>query len=59
MKKSKIRELELLRTVCKQHDVPLKLAQDLIKSAKKYSYENVSQGTRVKDLQELIEFHSK
>ena len=59
MKKAKIRELELLKSTCDQHEIPFKLAQDLIKSAMKHSYENVSQGTRVKELQDLIKFHSK
>ena len=59
MKDNKRRELELLASICKQNGISTKLAQSLIQSAKKFSYENVSQGTRLKELQELIEFYSK
>lgn len=59
MKEIKRREIELLAKVCNQHNVPLKLAKDLIKSAEKLSYENVSQGARIKEYQDLIDFHAK
>ncbi|MEH6908914.1 DNA modification system-associated small protein [Neobacillus drentensis] len=59
MKEIKRRELELLAGVCNKNDVPLKLAKDLIKASKNFSYENVSQGARTKEYQELIDFHIK
>ncbi|EWG08356.1 DNA modification system-associated small protein [Cytobacillus firmus] len=59
MKEIKRRELELLAKVCNQNDVPLKLAKDLIKSAEKLSYENVSQGGRIKEYKDLFYFHTK
>ncbi|MEI2361825.1 DNA modification system-associated small protein [Priestia megaterium] len=59
MKEVKRRELELLARVCKQNDIPLKLASQLIRSAEKLSYENVSQSVRTKEYQDLIDFHTK
>lgn len=59
MKEVKRRELELLARVCKQNDIPLKLASQLIHSAEKLSYENVSQSVRTKEYQDLIDFHTK
>ena len=59
MKEIKRRELELLARVCNKNNVPLKLAKDLLKTAEKLSYENVSQGARIKEYQELIDFHAK
>jgi hypothetical protein len=59
MKEIKRRELELLAKVCNQNDVPLKLAKDLIKASEKFSYENVSTGARIKEYQNLIDFHIK
>ncbi|MCJ7989289.1 DNA modification system-associated small protein [Priestia sp. YIM B13446] len=59
MKEVKRRELELLAKVCKQNDIPLKLASQLIRSAEKLSYENVSQSVRTKEYQDLIDFHTK
>jgi len=59
MKENKQRELELLAKVSKDNSISAKMVQDLLRSAKNYSYENVSQGTRVKEYQNLIEFYSK
>ncbi|MED3896437.1 hypothetical protein P4797_15845 [Priestia aryabhattai] len=59
MKEVKRRELELLARVCKQNDIPLKLASQLIRSAEKLSYENVSQSVRTKEYQDLIDFYTK
>ncbi|MDU9691115.1 MULTISPECIES: DNA modification system-associated small protein [Priestia] len=59
MKEVKRKELELLARVCKQNDIPLKLASQLIRSAEKLSYENVSQSVRTKEYQDLIDFHTK
>ena len=59
MSNRKTKELELLAKICKENDVSFKMANSLIKSAVKYSYENVTQGTRTNDYQQLIEFYSK
>jgi len=59
MNDTKKRELELLVSICEKNKISPKLAQNLIQSAKRFSYENVSQGMRLKELQELIEFYSK
>ncbi|MEH7158956.1 DNA modification system-associated small protein [Neobacillus drentensis] len=59
MKEIKRRELELLADVCNKNDVPLKLAKDLIKASEKFTYENVSPGARIKEYQDLIDFHIK
>lgn len=58
-KESKRRELELLVSISKENGISAKMAQDLLKAARKFSYENVSQGTRIKEYQNLIEFYSK
>ena len=55
----KKRELELLARVCNKNDIPLKLAKELIKAANKHSYENVSQGARISDYEELIKYFTK
>lgn len=55
----KKRELELLKNICKENDVPLKLAQELIRTSKKFSYENVSKSTRTNEYQHLIDYHNK
>lgn len=59
MKEIKRREIELLAKICYQNNLPLKLAKDLLKEAEKLSYENVSQGGRIKEYQDLINFHIK
>jgi hypothetical protein len=59
MKEIKRREIELLAKVCHQNEIPLKLAKDLIKSAENLTYENVSQGARIKEYKDLIDFHIK
>jgi hypothetical protein len=59
MKEIRRRELELLAKVCNNNNVPLKLAKDLIKAAGKLSYDNTTQGARIKEYQELIDFHIK
>ena len=52
MNDTKKRELELLVSICEKNKISPKLAQNLIQSAKRFSYENVSQGMRLKELQE-------
>ncbi|WP_404448101.1 hypothetical protein LG307_03350 [Sutcliffiella horikoshii] len=59
MKEVQRRELELLAKICNKNGVPLRLARDLIKTAEKYSYENISASTRVTEYQELIKFQMK
>jgi hypothetical protein len=59
MNEMKIRELNLLAKICDQNDISLKLARELLRSAKSLSYENVSQNARIKEYQDLIEFHAK
>ena len=52
------REIELLAKVCNQNNIPLRLAKDLLKSAKKLSYENVTSGARIKEYEEIIHMHT-
>ncbi|MFD0824423.1 DNA modification system-associated small protein [Neobacillus sp. M.A.Huq-85] len=59
MKEIRRREIELLAKICYENNFHLKLAKDLIKVAERLSYENVSQGARIKEYQELIDFHIK
>ena len=59
MKESKRRDLELLASVSKKNHVPAKMLQELLNTSKKFSYENVSQSTRVKEYQDIIDYHSK
>ena len=59
MKEMERRELELLAKVCYKNEIPLKLAKDLIKTAKKLSYENATNGARMMEYDELIRIHKK
>lgn len=59
MKEIKKRELELLAKICCENNTSLKLAKELIKSSEKYSYENVSQSSRINEYQELIFYYSQ
>ncbi|HDX9588867.1 TPA: hypothetical protein ROX98_001831 [Bacillus pseudomycoides] len=59
MKKIKEQELELLARICKENEVSIKLAHDLLKSAEKFSYENASERQRKKDYLDLIDFYAK
>ncbi|USL34827.1 DNA modification system-associated small protein [Priestia megaterium] len=59
MKEVKRRELELLAKICNQSNIPLKLTGELIRSAEKLSYENVSQSTRIKEYEDLISYYTK
>ncbi|WP_404458423.1 DNA modification system-associated small protein [Oceanobacillus kapialis] len=59
MNKIKRREIELLTRKSKEHEIPYKLASDLLKTAKKLSYENHSPAARIKEYQDLIYFHTK
>jgi len=55
----KKREFELLDSICKHNNVPTRLAKELLKSAQKNSYENVSQGARLTEYENLIKFFIK
>lgn len=59
MNKLKVREIELLANVCTEHDVPVKLVKELVKSAKLNSYENKTPNMRIKEYQDLIDFYIK
>ena len=59
LKESKKRDLELLASISKKNQVPAKMLQELLNTSKKYSYENVSQSTRLKEYQDIIDYHSK
>ena len=59
MNKIQRREIEILVKVCKRHDIPLKLAKTLLKTAKSFSYENQTQTARRKEYQDIISFHDK
>lgn len=59
MKEIERRELEILAKACSQNGIPLKLAKDLIKTAKNFTYENVSTSARVSELRNLIKFNMK
>lgn len=58
MNKITRRETEILVKVCKEYDIPLKLARTLLKTAKRLSYENQTQAARQKEYQDIITFHS-
>lgn len=59
MNKVKRREIEILVRVCKEHDIPLKLAKTLLKQSKAFSYENQTQTARRKEYKDLISFYDK
>ena len=59
MKEIKRREINLLNKLCSDEGIPVELANQLLKSAKKFSYENVPATARTKDYQDLIDFHTK
>ncbi len=49
----------LLEQVSNKHDLPIKLVEEIVKSAERFSYENASPATRKKDYLDLINFYSK
>ena len=57
MKEMEKREIELLADLCIKNNIPIKLARDLLNTAKKFSYENVSDGARLKEYEEFIEIY--
>lgn len=58
MKEIRRKELELLEKICKQNNVSLKLAREVIKTSRKFSYENVSKGNRLNEYEKLIDYYS-
>ena len=59
LKESKKRDLELLASISKKNQVPAKMLQELLNTSKKFSYENVSQSTRLKEYQDTIDYYFK
>ncbi|WP_379135221.1 DNA modification system-associated small protein [Paenibacillus sp. sgz500958] len=59
MKKMKDKELQLLSKLCREHNLPMKMVNELLKSANKFSYENTTDAVRLKDYTGLIDFYSK
>ncbi|MRX73050.1 hypothetical protein GJU40_12955 [Bacillus lacus] len=59
MNKIKIREIELMSKVCARNEIPTTLGKALLKMAKNEAYKNNTQATRVKEYQNLIDFHFK
>ncbi|WP_099353721.1 DNA modification system-associated small protein [Fredinandcohnia onubensis] len=55
----KEKELELLAKVAKENNLPIKMLHQFIKSAEKFSYENLSPGARKKEYTDLISFYAK
>lgn len=49
----------LLKTLCKDNNIPKSLIEELFKSARQHSYENLTQGARKKVYTDLIEFYIK
>lgn len=59
MNKLKEQELEILSKICKDHDLSIKSVHQLLKSAEKFSYENISPSARKKEYLDLIDFYVK
>lgn len=58
MKNIKRQELELLKKLCKQKNIPFELAHELIQISTKFSYENVSKGNRLNEYKKLFSHYS-
>lgn len=59
MDKLKEKELVILSKICKDNDLSIKSLHQLLKTAEKFSYENVSAGARKKEYLDLIDFYIK
>ncbi|WP_166244007.1 DNA modification system-associated small protein [Paenibacillus turpanensis] len=59
MRNMKEKEIQLLSKVCREHDLPMKLVAELLKSATKFSYENTAESARLKDYSDLIDYYGK
>lgn len=54
-----MKERELLSSIFKEEDVPAALGREILNSAEKLSYEIQSPASRVKEYEDLINFHFK
>ncbi|AYA76015.1 hypothetical protein DOE78_11515 [Bacillus sp. Y1] len=59
MNKLREQELEILGKVCKENNVSIKSLHQLLKSAEKFSYENITASARKKEYLDLIDFYIK
>jgi len=59
MDKLKEKELEILSNICKDNDLSIKSLHQLLKTAEKFSYENISPAARKKEYFDLIDFYVK
>jgi len=59
LKESKKRELILLNNLCKEHNISLNLAQELLVTSNKFMYENISQSARIKEYKSLLDYYNK
>lgn len=55
----KEKELQVLSKLCRENNLPMKMVNELLKSANKFSYENTTDAVRLKDYTGLIDFYSK
>lgn len=59
MNKFKEKELQILSEICKDNGLSIKSVHQLLKSAEKFSYENISSSARKKEYLDLIDFYIK
>lgn len=53
------KELEILGKICKENNLSIKSVYNLLKTAEKFSYENISPAARKKEYLDLIDFYLK
>ncbi|MEX3623294.1 hypothetical protein [Viridibacillus arvi] len=53
------KELQLIIKVGKEHNIPYKTLQSLIETSKSFTYDNVSEGKRLDEYMNLINFAIK
>ncbi|MGO4890408.1 DNA modification system-associated small protein [Anaerobacillus sp. MEB173] len=58
MNKIRLQEKALLEKICNENNLSVKLVSELIKSAEKFSYENISLNVRIKEYLDLINFYA-
>lgn len=58
MRNIKEEETKILAEICRNNDLPVKIVQLLLKSAKQFSYENISASARKKEYLEIINYYS-
>lgn len=59
MRKMKEKELQLLSKLCRENNLPMKVVNELLNSANKFSYENTTEAVRLKDYTGLIDYYTK